>query len=416
LWCVAAIVAALAIALATTPGVAFFVYYAASRSWLAGRLGPELYEAAWFAEQTAAWPGGVVPEHLRYSPPTVSLLTMPVAWMPPEFAVTAWGFISVLAAFAGVHACYRMAIALDSRVARRGVVLAGLALLSSPIRADFGRGQAYAVVFALVAVAIDRGRSHQSSLAGSLMGIAAVAKTYGAWPMAGWLVTGRWRPLAVATAVGVALVASTFLAEDAVSAWQRYMDIVRHASLGPDVAVTAYQSLPAFLSHMLRHDPRWNPEPIFDAPWLVRPMLLVAAIAVAAAALPRIRRVRSEIAGSFMLVAGLIFSPRVEDYHFALAIPAVFVGWALVRNGSRAAGAVWLVGAILLLFDMPYKAAFLSRGMAALLAYPRLYGAVIMGCLLLSGSSRAVESAVAQRRGADPSELSSSEYVTAFKN
>jgi len=77
----------------------------------------------------------------------------------------------------------------------------------------------------------------------------------------------------------------------------------------------------------------------------------------------------------------VVLSPLAEQYHFLVVLAPLSVA-ASLRLDLRRAALFALAGAMLTV-DLPFKSPALWNGATALLAYPRLYGALIVWGLLV---------------------------------
>ncbi len=86
------------------------------------------------------------------------------------------------------------------------------------------------------------------------------------------------------------------------------------------------------------------------------------------------------------VLLGLVLSPVSLDYHYVMALLSI----ALLLSHWQDHMVSWegltlTAGAILIAVDLPYRSAELADGAWALLAYPKLYGALLLwGLALLS--------------------------------
>lgn len=88
------------------------------------------------------------------------------------------------------------------------------------------------------------------------------------------------------------------------------------------------------------------------------------------------------------VVMALLFAPVAEDHHFAAAVVPVL----LLDRRPRAA---WLIVAALLMVPLRWTAFRFVADWAALLAYPRLYGTVLLAGL--ASAPNTAERAAEQR-------------------
>jgi hypothetical protein len=194
-------------------------------------------------------------------------------------------------------------------------------------------------------------------------------------------------------AAGAALaLAATSLAWSPPVAWSVWARGAARAPLRPEVAVTAYQSQASLLRHLFTFDARWSPFPLVDAPALAALLTVTGALVVAGlVALLAARDSRGDIAVAAAVAASLATGPLSLDYHYALALLPLAVLWVEVSKRKDPPGAALLLVAAVLL-ALPHGRLD-APGLAALAAYPKLYGA----WLLLALAFRALRA----RRGED---------------
>jgi hypothetical protein len=411
----------------------FASYYTAARLVAEGANISQFYNDAWFGAQIASR-GIPVRDIFNPNVPTTALLFAPLTPFDYITARIIWTMFNALL-FAGTLALLLYEAGL------RGVWVPGaviLALLYQPLYASFNQGQAYVLVFALMVAAWWAYRRGCAALLGLILALLLLGKTAGAlfWPL---LLARRRRALAWSAAFTF-LLALVSLPRIGAGAWLTFIDSLRIFSAHPSLAVTAYQSQSGFFRHLFTFDPQWNPAPLVNAPilgtWLPllgfvvvvsvsmyvttsrpsttddRPSTTfrlpssVARLALAARRLPSsvarlaltaCRRLsfvvrpssfvprppspvsRPDLAFAMFTSANIILSPMSLDYHYTtLLLPIiVLVTWA--RNQDS--GWVWAALALavtLIAANLPYRAAWLSEGAWAFLAYPKLYGALLL--------------------------------------
>ena len=164
----------------------------------------------------------------------------------------------------------------------------------------------------------------------------------------------------------------------------------------PELAVAAYQDLPGLVWHLLRPDPLWNPAPALAAPRLAAALAIALPLALAAATFlvtrradPRYRGVDALAFAAWMTLT-IILSPVSEDYHYTLLLAPIAIQLAYWRDAApgRPALIALALGVALIGAPLPYKDPALSGGAWALLAYPKLYGALALWAVALSALRR----------------------------
>ncbi|MEZ4568789.1 MAG: hypothetical protein R2849_00350 [Thermomicrobiales bacterium] len=173
--------------------------------------------------------------------------------------------------------------------------------------------------------------------------------------------------------------------------WWEYVQRLPELFNQPWSGVTAYQTTTSFIHHNLHADPRSNADPIVDLPSVVVPLtttlnlILFSAAAVAGWVLQRRMEDERLRVARFGLLSALMIplQPLGEEYHYVLVLPAIFsvllVGLAepsgLRRELILALGAL---GTLLIAMPLHQTSPSLSPGFRALLAYPKLYGGLMI--------------------------------------
>jgi hypothetical protein len=417
---------------------AFSAYYTSARLTLEGQAGVRFCEPWFFAQQHALGFGDRA-DFFCPNPPTTALLMLPVAWLPAETARAAWVALDILMAL-GIVAIGRRVIRqllsrqqdtnapssygvvpwrlsgaetsaalhgkrLSEKPARGGawtlaslrpagwveklpfVALAAIVLaLFRPLHADWRTNQVYTLIALLYALWLYGYVARKDWLCGAALAGLALAKLSG-WPL--WLLmlaARRWRALAWAVGLGCAglLLSLPLLG---LGFWRLYLfDQLRLIPAEPSSAVPANQTLSSLLRQCFAYDQRWSPRPLLDAPWLAGALWWLLALALLAPTL--ILAIRRTPAASALAMMCLVvpLQPAGEEYHYTLLLVVLIVVLASWRGS--AAGAFALIAALLLFALPPYfldTAAF-GGWPQALLAYPRMYGSLVLwGVLLAQG-------------------------------
>jgi hypothetical protein len=180
--------------------------------------------------------------------------------------------------------------------------------------------------------------------------------------------------------------------------------------------VTAYQTTASWIHHLLKFDERYGPQPLVDLPWLAGPLttlvtLLLVAAAVAAGWLVsrELPTAQGRLLRFGMLSALMIpLQPVGEEHSFVLLLPATLTALVVAvdaepgtRRGLLVTSAA--LGAALLAVPMPFWDAALTPGWRALLAYPKLYGAlfIAMSLAVALAAEPSLWRALAHKRLAD---------------
>jgi hypothetical protein len=367
--------------------VGFTTCYAESRIVLESPrdLG-RIYDDAWFQARIDGFLGQHVPEIAHAQPPTMSLIMLPVAWLPPAQARIAWIWMSLLFWVVGL-AALADALHLPSVLGVPSAVwLTAASTAFRPIVENLRRGQGYALLFCLIALAVHsllRTSRRRWWQAGASLGLALVLKSAGVWIYPLLAVARQWRILAGAAiaALVVVIASSTFMGW---RIWPIYLaDGFRFLALEPSNHVAAYQTLRSLTGHLFIYDGTWNAAPVAHLPALAKALnvLILGTAFVISARLERLdAEGLEERALTIALFDALIVpaAPIGEGYHYVLIFPAVVIAWwwaVRARADLRSRLALAACTALLLVPQAIYGSPRLSGGWTALLAYPLLCGA-----------------------------------------
>jgi hypothetical protein len=460
---------------------AFSVYYTAARLTIQGQAGVG-FCSEWFFDQQRSLGFGERADYFCPNPPTNALVLLPVAWLPPRPAQAAW-IVCDLVMLGGIVALgWRMVVlarcepvpsveaspsqpytarrwtnvpswqpgvlwlktrfsAIVQAVTRDRAFAAVQFALSTaliialfrPLHAELHAVQVYTLIALLYALWLYGYLTRRDWLCGVALALLVLTKLSG-WPL--WLLmlaARRWRALAWALGVGVAI-GLAMLPWLTFAFWRLYLfEQVPAISLNPTHAVPANQTLTSLLRQCFTYDPEWAPRPLIDAPWLANVIWWLVALALLAPTLVYAyrheRMARQETgdgrqetgdgrqetgdAGLWSLVSGLWsptlrpsttrfaidrfalamlclvvpLQPAGEEYHYTLLLIVLLVVCnrpVLASLGSRTA-AVGLALAWLLLALPSYflQTAHWQGWPIALLAYPRVYGALLLWGILV---------------------------------
>jgi hypothetical protein len=434
---------------------AFSVYYTAARLTIQGQAGVG-FCSEWFFDQQRSLGFAERADFFCPNPPTNALVLLPVAWLPPRPAQAAWivcdllmlGGIAALgwrmvtlawrehvsatasgptqphgvqrrpSAPLGPRWVQRLNTQLSTMVQAvtrdRGFAAVQFALVTAfiialfrPLHAELHAVQVYTLIALLYALWLYGYLTRRDWLCGVALALLVLIKLSG-WPL--WLLmlaARRWRALAWALGVGVAIGLAT-LPLLSFEFWRLYLfEQVPAISATATNAVPANQTLASLLRQCFTYDPRWSPRPLIDARWLADPiwwLLAVALIAVTlASAYRRARIARQAPVGCALdplALAALCLivplQPAGEEYHYTLLLVVLLLlfnqpGLALLRSRIATVG----VALASVLFALPsyfLQTAQWQGWPTALLAYPRLYGALLLwGILMLRRESGFVQ-------------------------
>lgn len=354
------------------PTGVFPSYWVAARLVLAGEPIARFYDDRWFARQVAERVPGVH-EIYHANPPTTALLCLPLAPLPHDAAKGIMVALSALALLLSLGIVHR---ARPVPAAWRPW-LAAFVLLAPAVRSNLVHGQVYLLVLLLFVLAW-RCRRREPGVAGSALGLAAVAKMAGL-PL--WLLAAierRWRALATAGIVAAAgLAAASAVAGPGV--WTAWRGRIAELARDPRLSIPVYENLHAWALRLLAPHPRFNPDPLVNAPALAQPLVAVLVAGLLAVSLLAARATADgDLRFSLFLLLSLLASPVTGQDTLAVALLPAALLTARLRRWRSPAGGVLAVGCLL---TFGPGAGLLDRfadGAAALAAFPRLYGTLLL--------------------------------------
>jgi hypothetical protein len=336
--------------------------------------------------------------------PTTLLPFLPLAGLPIDQALVRWELVS-LGSFVAAWLLMLWAARIPVGLA---LGLSALVVFNEPIRRNLFMGQVYSLVLlGTVAGAVLAARAYDSTEAegqardrwlwigsGLAYALVCVVKLfYGAVELLAPVAKKQWK--IVGTAV-VAYGAAALLTLLWVSPgkWLEALGLSAAWRDRPDTAVTAYQTINGFITHLLRYDQDLNPGPVADVPWLVGPLWFVVAlcvVGVSSVAVVQFQAKRRDEASRLLPYAlavpvALLLTPVAADYHFTLALFPALVTLGAMWHGRTRQPIAWAILAVsLLLLSWPWQYYNVpgTEGWRALLYYPRLYGTLLVWGLML---------------------------------
>lgn len=371
----------------------YAAYYTSARLALDGADPVRFYDNRWFLERTLEFGFTDTPDIFNINPPTTALMLLPLARLSPETADVVWNIVNV-ACLAG--ALWLIVAALEAAGyplrTRPTLLLAllGLSLIFNPIHMNFRFGQAYVLMLVLLCLALLAFvRGWDARLGGSLA-LLLTLKSAGALLWLALLLDRRWRALGFGIG-GVLLIALLAVPLLGVRVWWEYALWLPSLFDQPWTGVTAYQTTSSLIHHLLKPDARFSPDPLLDLPWLAAPLSTLTVLALLAAAVTAGWLVCRELPPArgrllrFTLLWALMIAvqPVGEEHSYAVLLPPMLIalvaavdaepGW---RRGLQTMTAA--LGAVLLTVPLPFLDDALWPGWRALLAYPKLYGVLLV--------------------------------------
>jgi hypothetical protein len=299
--------------------------------------------------------------------------------LPPEIAQTIWLFINV----GLLVACAWLAARLCAPTARWWI-WAAFPLLA-PIGETLRYGQVYFLLAFFSLIAFGALRQRRDIPAGiAVAGMVLIKPYYGLLSL-GVLAWSR-RPRAVVAAmlaVIVVVIGSLPLLADA---WPGFLPALLNVNNEPWSGIAAHQTLNSLTQHLFVYRVMWNPEPLMDAPMIAAGLRYGLSIVCVALTLRQATKHDPLWIWPPALALMPILAPVGEIHHYTLLLLPIAVGITSLVEGRQNKLTIGLIGLGLLLLMVPWWSLHSVvdwDGWRGLLAYPRLFGVILLWAGLL---------------------------------
>jgi hypothetical protein len=350
----------------------FLAYYTASKLLAEGEDVSRFYDNDWFSSNVKRFVPEVY-EIYNVNMPTTSLIMLPLAKFDYSTARIMWTIFNFIILFAAV-----LFLIQKFNYKEFWVPLILILFLSyHPLYVNFLLGQAYIFIFCLLIVAWYAYVSENEKLLGVAIGLIFILKSTSFIFWLFLLVQRRWRSLiwGLLTVSVVILFSLPWIGFDV---WQTYAGKITGFVSNPSLSVTAYQTLHSFFHHLTTFNQQWNPEPLINLPLLGNLLSIFSVLIIATvSSLIAFKQNKSKITFGIFVIAGLIISPVSLDYHYTILLLPILLLVSWIRNNpSILLWILLLIFVALIAADTPYSSPRISGGGRAILAYPKLYGAI----------------------------------------
>ena len=362
----------------------FATYYTASKLLSEGEDVSLFYDDDWFNDNVKRFVPEVY-EIYHVNMPTTSIIMLPLVKFDYSTARIIWTIFNFIILFAAV-----LLLIKKFKYKKFWVPLISILFLSyQPLYANILFGQAYILIFCLLIVAWYAYVSGNEKLLGVAIGLIFILKSAGFIIWLLLLLQKRWRSLVwgLLTVSVVILFSLPWIGFDA---WQTYAEKITGFVSNPSLSVTAYQTLHSFFHHVTTFSKEWNPEPLFNLPLLGNLLSIFSVLIIATvSSFIALKQNMSELAFGIFIIAGLIISPVSLDYHYTILLLPILM---LINNIRKdATSMLWVMILIfisLIAVYMPYASSGLEKGVWAVFAYPKLYGAIGLWGLFIRAAYR----------------------------
>lgn len=350
----------------------FLAYYTASKLLAEGEDVSRFYDDDWFSSNVKRFVPEVY-EIYNVNMPTTSLIMLPLAKFDYSTARIIWTIFNFIILFVAV-----LFLIQKFNYKEFWVPLILILFLSyHPLYVNFLLGQAYILIFCLLIVAWYAYVSENEKLLGVAIGLIFILKSTSFIFWLFLLMQRRWRSLVwgFATMLIIIILSLPWIGFDA---WQTYAGKIKDFVSNPSLSVSAYQTIHSFFHHLTTFNKEWNPEPLFNLPLLGNLISIFSVLIIATiSSLIAFKQNKSKMTFGIFVIAGLIISPVSLDYHYTILLLPILMLVSWIRNNpSILLRILLLIFVALIAADTPYSSPRISGGGLAILAYPKLYGAI----------------------------------------
>lgn len=369
---------------AARPSHGFATYYTASRLLIEGEDVSKFYNDDWFSSHVEEYVPGIY-EIYHVNMPTTLFITLPIAVFDYKTARVIWIIFNLTLLVVVVFFIIK-----QFKFRETWIPLVLIILLSfQPLYANISYGQVYIFIFCLLILAWFAFSSDREEWLGLLIGLIFILKTttFVLWILL--LVQKKWKGLSW-TFLTVLLLFIISLPWVGIGSWYAYGEKLVTYSSNHSSSVTAYQTIHSFFHHLTVYNQQWNPEPVFNLPFLGKSLsIIVSLFILTITAVSAYKFNNSNLSFGAFIIAGVILSPVSLDYHYVLLLIPVFIliNW-LRQNQSVILWTCFIIFFVFIAAEIPYTSPKVTGGVWAIFAYPKLYGAIGFWGLTLMASYR----------------------------
>jgi glycosyl transferase family 87 len=362
---------------------AFSVYYTSAYLTLQGEAGGQ-FCGPWFFDQQRRL--GLKVDFFCPSPPTMALIMLPIAWLSPGPARFLWITLDLCTIAIICAIAWRLK---GGTLSYQLYIPFALIVISiyKPLHVDLWEGQVYTIIALFYAIWLYGWTSGRDWICGAAMAALALAKLSG-WPL--WLFMiayRRWQALlwAIGLALAGVLVTLPLLSIDF---WRLYIfDQLVTIAPEPSNAATAYQTLTSLLRQYFVYNERWSPTPLLDAPWLATSLWWLLTIVLLGITLRHGAADRTLLTPMALFCLIIPLQPAGEQHHYTLLLVVLLSLIGLYSPALRPSTFDLIcVSIVIILFALPSYFLWTQRlggWPLAILAYPRMWGALLLWGILI---------------------------------
>jgi hypothetical protein len=331
--------------------------------------------------------------------PTGSFIMLPLRRIEPVTAKIIWNILGIIFLFTSILLLFRsFDIPLYSIT---GLLLILVTLLFYPFYYNIAFGQAYALLLLLASVSVYGFKRDSQWLTAIPIALIIILKGYGFYPLAALLFMRKPKVFLYTFGLTAAIFLVT-LPLFGISAWQMYYaKFYSVVAYGEHSSNVAYQTLGSLLGHLLSYNSTVNTNAILSIPKVyVYYLTQIGGLIVLYILSRKFNKENYLLFFATSFTLNVIFSPAAEDYHSLFYLPLIILSGSILFKDINFRSPqiyVFVIAIVLLMLPLPFRQLEDSAFPIYILAYPRLYGAIIISVLVLIYAQQKLPSYI--RRG-----------------
>jgi len=312
--------------------------------------------------------------------PTGSFIMLPLCRFEPITAKIIWNILGIIFLFTSILLLFRsFNIPLFSTP---GLILILVTLLFYPFYYNIAFGQAYAMLLLLASVSVYGFKKDNVSLIAIPIALIIILKGYGFYPLAALLFMKKPKVFFLTIGLTAAIFLLT-LPLFGLSAWQMYYaKFYSVVAYGEHSSNVAYQTMGSLLGHLFSYNTTVNTNAILSIPKIyVYYFTQLAGLVILFLLSKKFNRDNYLIFFIMSFALNVIFAPAAEDYHSLFYLPLIILSGSILFNDVNFRSPqiyVFALALLLLMLPLPFRQLQDSSFPLYILAYPRLYGALIL--------------------------------------
>jgi hypothetical protein len=280
-----------------------------------------------------------------------------------------------------------------------GLSLIAVFFLGHPVYENISMGQIYIFLLFLFSLSLYGLKKNSYILTSIPISFSILFKGYGVFLLLWLIMIRKYKAVVISSAVTIIIILVT-LPIIHLESWKAFLGLTG-TMLGRynEDSIVVYQTLNGFLRHLLIYDRNLNPYPITNIPRdyvYVISILINLSIMIWLFLKTRKNEINSEpnlLSYCVIMGASVTTAPMAEEYHYVLYLPLVFgLGKYLLYEVSntlfktehslgrfiKIPNILYILSVLLILLPINYRALQFSTFPIYLLAYPKLYGGIML--------------------------------------